>query len=112
MNPKRSVPEYSYQIVTGKKQPTDDHKQSVWSGKSDKTQAFISEIDSEDMWSFTPVINSNYQLDYSEGPVYERLLKAGEYYKRKLDKRKEDKMKAKQQEENLIISGIHSTLFL
>ena len=69
------------------------------------------------MFSFTPAINGicfqsinnfenlgNYQYDNAQ-PVHERLLKAGQYYKNKLNKRQDEVAKQKEIEDELIVKG-------
>ncbi|CAI2379510.1 unnamed protein product [Moneuplotes crassus] len=105
MNKKQSIPEYSFQISTRTNPHDSLSKQTMQSGRSDRVETIVSDIDSEDMFSFTPVINSNYQVDQHDRPVHERLLRAGEYYKKKLDMKKQENIKEKEREENLIIQA-------
>lgn len=81
MNKKHPIPEYSFQISTRSHMNDSQSRQTMQSQRSERAEAIISDFDSEDMFSFTPVINSNYHPDHSSKPVHERLLNAGEYYK-------------------------------
>jgi hypothetical protein len=74
------------------------------SAQNEKANILSSEGDSVDMFSFTPVVNTNYQYDNPQ-PVHERLLKAGEYYRNKLNIRQDEIAKQKEIEDELIVKG-------
>jgi len=105
MHKNNQIPEYTFQIWTHKEPQEVGQEQSLQSYRSEKGNTVISETDTVDMFSFTPVINSNYHHENSTQPVHERLIKAGEYYNKKLTQKREDQQKAKQKEENMIIQG-------
>jgi hypothetical protein len=72
---------------------------------SEKHHTLASEGDSVDMFTFTPAINNNYQYNNPQ-PVHERLLKAGQYYKNKLNKRQDEVATQKQIEDELIVKDL------
>lgn len=76
---KNVVPEYVFQISTCRSIQERGHEQSV---HSEHAHAVPSDVDSEDMFTFTPVTNSNYAFQGDQPKVHDRLIKAGEYYKK------------------------------
>lgn len=100
MAKKQTIPEFTFKISNSNCAESGQEM----STNNEKHHTLASEGDSVDMFSFTPAINNNYQYNNPQ-PVHERLLKAGQYYKNKLNKRQDEVATQKQIEDELIVKG-------
>lgn len=97
MSKKQIVPEYTFQISAKTQEAGNEQSMT-----SEREPTVNSESESVDMFSFTPAINTNYVYEGNPGPVHERLIRAGQYYKKRLNKRQDEVMKERKDVEEAI----------